>query len=107
MWEMGNPEWLKEGGYLIGAIFLFGGTWMVTHMAHRSDDPQPEEEHCPVCGEVIETVFMRCPQCGHWLKQNCPDCGKVVETHRKCCPHCENVLEFHSVAGDPEREVDH
>ena len=52
----------------------------------RTSQPQ-----CPVCGESVEDVFLRCPFCGTTLKRHCSACHRIIEADFQFCPFCHTA----------------
>ncbi len=53
---------------------------------------QLKASSCTACGFPIERNYMRCPDCGHRLKDPCPSCRKPVDPRWSLCPYCEEPL---------------
>ena len=54
-----------------------------------------DAEMCPACGRVVETGWLRCPECTTWLAAPCADCASWSDPRLEICPWC----------GSEDREV--
>lgn len=94
MWNRYCPDWMLGWGMwwvwdLLWLAILAGGVYLIVRLASRSGS-KSQASRCPSCGGVVEDAFLRCPECGHRLKQNCQACGKVIKTSWDICPYCES-----------------
>jgi hypothetical protein len=47
---------------------------------------------CPVCGTILGSGFVACPECGKKLIETCPSCSKTLDAAWKYCPYCADKL---------------
>ncbi len=51
----------------------------------REIDASPS---CPSCQHLVESDYIRCPQCGQSLRKQCETCVRTLEVQWKICPYC-------------------
>jgi RNA polymerase subunit RPABC4/transcription elongation factor Spt4 len=97
-------QWMGwGGGWLWGLLWLglvLGGIYLIIRMlsGRWPGKPVSSEKYCPQCAGPVQEAFIRCPECGYWLKRNCSECKKIVKTEWNLCPYCETDLKTESVA---------
>lgn len=45
---------------------------------------------CPHCQKLVESDFIRCPDCGESLRRKCDTCNRALEVRWSLCPYCGN-----------------
>jgi RNA polymerase subunit RPABC4/transcription elongation factor Spt4 len=43
---------------------------------------------CPGCSRLVETGWLRCPECTTWLAAPCVECGSWSDSRLEICPWC-------------------
>ena len=67
-----------------------------------------EYKACPICGEKILSVAIKCKHCREWLKEEpkeyirCSVCGEKVEKGQEKCPLCNEPLHPSHIGIDAE-----